>query len=253
MNLAVNARDAMPCGGSLKIETKDCSLDPEQAGTEGVPAGRYVGLRIIDTGTGMSQDTLDHIFEPFFTTKERGKGTGLGLPAVYGIVKQSGGATTVDSKPGEGSIFMIYLPQTDRLCDRPGVDEGFQKDLNGTGKILLVEDDGELRELAANILTRNGYDVVHVPSPREAKSLFDTGKMSIDLLLTDVVMPGMSGRELARQLRKVNPGLKVLFMSGYDDTVDDGPYASTESDALLEKPFAPGTLLREVRRALSRN
>ncbi|HEV1993874.1 MAG TPA: PAS domain S-box protein [Candidatus Acidoferrum sp.] len=251
MNLAVNARDAMPVGGKLKIQTANVELD--QAYTRNHPgskAGHYVELAVMDTGTGMNAETLAHIFEPFFTTKERGKGTGLGLATVYGVVKQSNGYIWVDSEPGKGASFQIYLPlhAAQDPVTEPEADS-WEK-LQGSETILLVEDADPLRKLAQVILEANGFRVLSAQSGEEALEVAARYGGTFDLLLTDVVMPGMNGRVLAEQLSPRQPGMKVLYMSGYTDSFIAGHGVLDPETHLLHKPFTEEILVRKVRDVL---
>jgi two-component system cell cycle sensor histidine kinase/response regulator CckA len=251
MNLAVNARDAMPLGGKLKIHTGNAELD--QAYTRNHPGskvGNYVMLAVADTGTGMDAGTLTHIFEPFFTTKERGKGTGLGLATVYGVVKQSNGYIWVDSALGKGTSFQIYLP---RHVGQPAAGE--QKtdpveNLRGSESILLAEDSESLRKLARTNLESAGFRVWSAQSGEEALEIALRHGSTFDLLLTDVVMPGMNGRILAEQLLSRQPGIKVLYMSGYTDSFIAGHGVEYPETHLLHKPFTEEVLIRKVREVL---
>ncbi len=252
MNLAVNARDAMPQGGQLTIETTNVELDETSARLY-APAqpGQYVMLAVTDTGCGMDDETQAHIFEPFFTTKELGKGTGLGLATVYGIVKQSGGYIWVSSEPGRGSTFKIYLPTVDEPIGTGWRSELPVKAAQGTETVLVVEDDEPLRMFICECLERQGYRVLATGSPAEAVETAEHHKGEIHLMLSDVVMPGMSGRELAEQLAPRWPEMKVLYASGYNDDVIVH-YGVLESGlAFLQKPFTPVALAQKVREILN--
>jgi PAS domain S-box-containing protein len=250
MNLAVNARDAMPNGGKLKIRT--ANFDMDQTYTRNHPGsrvGNYVLLTIIDTGTGMDAETLTHMFEPFFTTKERGKGTGLGLATVYGIVKQSNGYIWVDSAPGKGASFEIYLPRhAGQPVEEPESDS--EERLRGSECILLVEDAEPLRKLAKSYLEAGGFRVLSAGSGEEALEVAARFGGVFDLLLTDVVMPGMNGRVLAEQLLPRQPGMKVLYMSGYTDSFIAGHGVLESGTHLLHKPFTDEVVIRKVREVL---
>jgi signal transduction histidine kinase/ActR/RegA family two-component response regulator len=255
VNLVVNARDAMSDGGTLTIETSD-RLVPDgglRAHDRPVPPGQYVTLSIRDTGSGMDAATLARIFEPFFTTKEPGRGTGLGLSTVHGIVHQSGGYLAVESVVGRGTSFTIYLPRLLAPISVSGAGQDLVPDLlGGSETVLLVEDDDELRRLTSEILQASGYTVLEAGDPLEALTLCDRrdGK-PIDLLLTDMVMPAMRGPELAATLSETRPGLTVLFMSGYADESVTSPQAGGAGRAFLQKPFTPHDLTRAVREALA--
>jgi PAS domain S-box-containing protein len=253
MNLAVNARDAMPNGGRLVVETADAVLDESYAQEHaGVKPGRYVMIAVSDTGTGMDEHTRAHLFEPFFTTKERGKGTGLGLSTVYGIVKQHGGDIWVYSEQGKGSTFKIYLPQADPAAADPEEARPRQRAArNGHETILVVEDEDGLRRLVREVLEQRGYNVLAARSGAEALDLAASAGR-IDLLLTDVVMPKMNGRELAEALATTRPALPVLYLSGYTDEMVTGTGILSESAEFLQKPFTPEKLARRIRDILDR-
>jgi len=251
MNLAVNARDAMPEGGRLIIETADATLDEEFCRTHPpTHPGRYVMLALIDTGIGMSPEILSHVFEPFFTTKERGKGTGLGLATVYGIVKQSEGYVWVESAPGGGSSFRIYLPPVDEPTQTTEPRVGGATTDAGSETILLVEDEPVVRELARRILEMNGYTVLEAGDVVEARRLCDTHAGPIHILLTDVVMPVMSGRGLADALSGLRPEMRVLYMSGYTDDAIVRHGVLLEGVSFLQKPFTPQGLAAKIREVL---
>jgi two-component system cell cycle sensor histidine kinase/response regulator CckA len=253
LNLAVNARDAMPRGGMLRLATRAVTLDRPftTAGTT-LPPGRYAALEVMDTGTGIAPEIMGRVFEPFFTTKERGQGTGLGLATVYGIVEQSGGGIVIDSTVGAGTTFTLYFPvaaapaETAEATPRPP-----SPSPRGEGTILLAEDDDAVRAIARETLERGGYHVLAAPDGHTALQLADGHQGPIDLLLTDVIMPGMNGRELAEALALRRPGVRVLFASGYTDNVllDHGVLAVGLS--LLDKPFTPATLAARVAAMMS--
>jgi two-component system, cell cycle sensor histidine kinase and response regulator CckA len=251
MNLAVNARDAMPDGGDLRIETLNVAFDEDYSSSHFglVPVGRYVLIAVSDTGVGMDAATQARIFEPFFTTKEKGKGTGLGLAMVYGIVKQSGGFIWVYSEPGLGTTFKVYLPRVEST-DAPRAPAVQSVEQRGSETILLVEDDAGIRVLARRVLEQRGYRVAAAATPAAALGLPEATLSAVDLLLTDVVMPEISGRKLADTLQERHPRIKVLFMSGYTDSaiVDKGILEAGVS--FLQKPFTPDALARKVRETL---
>ena len=252
MNLAVNARDAMPTGGRLIIETSNADLDRTYNSTHPiVKPGRYVLLAVSDTGSGMDAETQAHIFEPFFTTKEPGKGTGLGLATVYGVVKQSGGFIWVYSEVGKGTSFKIYLPRVDQPEDKGSVPLPIAEVPRGTETILLAEDEQDVREVAREFLESGGYTVIEAHNGAEALRLAAEHKATIDLLVTDMVMPGMTGKELAGRLQHQHSGIGVIYMSGYSEQT---AAETTQADAnmlLLTKPFSRGSILRTVREALN--
>ncbi len=248
LNLVVNARDAMPRGGALTIETGLAELDAALRGDDFSPeAGGYCVLAVSDTGTGMTPDVKARLFEPFFTTKALGKGTGLGLSTTYGIVKQSGGYIWCDSELGRGTSFKIYLPRVKQPVEKLPAEPAVPPARRGGEKILLVEDEPEVRLLVQKLLKIQGYDVIAAAAPDEALSIVRHLTHPIDLMVTDVVMPGMSGRQLAELLAPTHPDMKVLFMSGYtdDSTLQHG--VLNPGTAFLQKPFTPAALARKVR------
>ncbi len=253
MNLVMNARDAMPKGGRLTVETSDVELDAAYASEHvSVKPGRYVMLAVSDTGVGMSADTVAHIFEPFYTTKESGRGTGLGLSTAYGIVKQSGGYIWVYSEPGRGSTFKVYLPRVDEPAEvLPSGERPLVKQ-TGSETILLVEDQPQVRELAHMVLTGKGYSVMVAATPEEAERACERQDCEIHLLLTDVIMPGASGRELAKRLALRQPNMRVLYISGYTFNVIAQGGLLEDGVAFLQKPFTPSTLAEKVREVLDR-
>jgi signal transduction histidine kinase len=252
MNLAVNARDAMPGGGQLTIETMNVELDHVDAHQHtSVEPGSYVMLEVRDTGCGMDADTQAHIFEPFFTTKAPGKGTGLGLATVHGIVKQSGGSIGVSSDLGKGTTFKIYFPRIEGAAERLEPISAPNAALRGSETILLVEDEEMVRALAQAILERNGYTVLAAKNVNDALRVAQAGPQAIHLLLTDTIMPGMNGPELAQQVLAIRPAIKVLYMSGYTDKALTSTAAWEPGTAFLQKPFTPQTLGHKVREILA--
>jgi len=251
INLAVNARDAMPTGGRLTIEAANVEMDEGYVRNHApARAGRYVLLAMSDTGTGMDEQTRARIFEPFFTTKERGKGTGLGLATVYGIVKQAGGFIWVYSEPGRGTSFKVYLPRVDAPVEPVAARPGTTEPRRGSETVLVVEDAASVRLVTRQVLERYGYAVLEAPDGETALRLAAKHHGPIRLLLTDIVMPGLSGQQLAGQLAHLRPEMKVLYVSGYGDraVVQHGILASEV--AYLQKPFTPETLARRVRDVL---
>lgn len=250
MNLAVNARDAMPDGGTLAIETHNFTIHDEMADTKPkMPPGRYVMLSVSDTGTGMDESTKSRLFEPFFTTKEFGKGTGLGLATVYGIVKQSGGHIYVYSEVGVGSVFKVFLPAVAERPDAEGTAEAVPVPV-GSETVLLVEDDDAVRQVVASVLGEYGYNVLSARNGHKAIELFRMHGDRVDVLITDTVMPGISGPQLALQLSCQRPKLPVLFVSGYADRSLDQAISRFQNARFLQKPFTLATLARRVRELL---
>jgi CheY-like chemotaxis protein len=251
MNLAVNARDAMPDGGKLCIETANVELDETYARQNAyVRPGSYVMLGVSDTGCGMNKELQSRVFEPFFTTKEPGKGTGLGLSTVYGIAKQNTGYIMVSSEVGKGTTFRLYLPRLGDDVQLSMPPEALKAIPRGTEVVLVVEDEEPMRVLARTCLESNGYSVLDAPDAATALQLATEHRGLIDLLLTDVVMPGMSGPELAKSLLVLQPEVKVVYMSGYANDLI-GPQGILDRDTvLLEKPFTLHALLTKAYQAL---
>jgi len=276
LNLAVNSRDAMPDGGSLTIETRNVELDENGSRShDGAPAGKYVMLAVSDTGSGMDTETQAHIFEPFFTTKAPGKGTGLGLATVYGVVKHSDGWIWVDSEPGRGTTFKIHLPCVEesqveesgvddlRVGESRGLESGAEQPQvqkrpagkissapKGTETVLVVEDQDGIRDIVRESLRRNGYKVLIAVDGNEALQMASAYSDPIHLLVTDLVMPNIGGRELAQRLMPLRPGMKVLFMSGYSEHSAFDDEEAEASPTILQKPFSLDALARNVRRVL---
>jgi PAS domain S-box-containing protein len=252
MNLAVNARDSMPDGGTLTISTANVIIAAEQQSfSPEIPAGAYVLLAVSDTGEGMGEETLTHIFEPFFTTKETGKGTGLGLSTVYGIVTQSGGHVAARSAPGEGARFEIHLPCVPEEPRVPEEPAPVGRDPGGTGRILLVEDEDMVRNLARSILFKAGYTVLEARNGREALEAIEAFPGAIDLLLTDVIMPEMGGVELGRRVAALFPGIGVIYISGYSGDSLSRQGGLEKGINFLRKPFSASDLLATIREVLT--
>jgi two-component system cell cycle sensor histidine kinase/response regulator CckA len=251
LNLVFNARDAMPEGGRLKITISGEEIGRE-GGDLGLPAGPYVRLKVADTGIGMTDEVRAHLFEPFFTTKDRDRGTGLGLATVYGIVRQSSGAIRVDTEVGKGSTFTIYLPQTEAPAEEPKTSESVRPEGSGSEIILLAEDEDNIREPAKEVLESRGYTVLEAHDAMQALEVSRGWNGPIHLLVSDVVMPGMSGSQLAAVLDKERPGTHVLFISGYSEDAIAQHGVLHAGRSFLQKPFPPGVLLRTVREILDR-
>ncbi len=249
MNLAVNARDAMPLGGKLSVTTENREVTEERQAAPVLAAGKYVLLAVSDTGTGLNQETREHLVEPFFTTKAKGKGTGLGLATVYGVVKQSGGEIWVDSEAGRGTRFEIYFPRAEKPS-KEKKEASRRKARGGSETVLLVEDEPEVRTITRDMLVRLGYRVLEAAGPCEALSIWQGALGTIDLLVTDVIMPQMSGRELADRLAESRPELKVLYITGYSDDVILGRGVEASKVPLLQKPFTREALGARVRAVL---
>jgi CheY-like chemotaxis protein len=243
LNLVVNARDAMPEGGRISIDTGNVFLpDGVQSAYLTAPPGNYVMLAVADSGNGMPADVLEHLFEPFFTTKPSGKGTGLGLATVYGIVKQNNGGIAVESHAGGGSIFRIYFPECHERVQVVAAPAPAERPANGRATILVVEDDPGIRELSSKILKRYGYDVLSAEGVEESRHFSERHEGAIDVLLSDVVMPGMNGPAVADILTRTRPGMKVVFMSGYADAVIARHGVMAREVPFLQKPFTPERL-----------
>jgi PAS domain S-box-containing protein len=253
MNLTVNARDAMPKGGALRIETATEKLDERYAAEHvGVKPGTYVLLRVTDTGTGMDPATQKRVFEPFFTTKEVGYGTGLGLSTVYGIVQQSGGHIELVSELGKGTSFAIHLPQADEPVSAPQIRRPATRPPAGSGSVLVVEDDDEVRGVTVRMLRDQGYKVVDTGRAEDARALALENRAGIDVLLVDIVMPQTSGATLAEELTEVVPGLRVLYMSGYAGALVDREIKLTSGSDYIEKPFSPSALGKKIAELLGK-
>ena len=248
LNLAVNARDAMPNGGRLTIETQNVTFkNPYSIIPEEIPPGQYALLSVSDSGSGMSKEVQERIFEPFFTTKETGKGTGLGLSTVFGIVKQSGGFISLYSELEHGSIFKIYLPRIEEKVEK---EESLPNDsayMTGSESILLLEDNDFVREFVMETLQNAGYAVFDAAYPEKAFHLFQVNKDKVSMLITDVVLPRMSGLDVARHIQAEAPGLSVLYISGYTENSIVNKGVLEEGLHFLQKPFTPDLLLKKIR------
>jgi CheY-like chemotaxis protein len=251
MNLALNARDAMPHGGKLTLETSNEQLDANYARNhQPVEPGPYVMLAVSDTGHGMTPETQARIFEPFYTTKEVGKGTGLGLSMVYGIVKQSGGHIWVYSEPDRGTTLKIYLPRVDQPSETTGAEHRPGSIKRGTETILLVEDDSQLRQLSSSVLAHCGYKMLVAATPEEGLEIFKAHHRDIRLLITDVVMPRMNGRQLAEQIMQISSDVRVLYISGYTNNAIVHYGVLDAGLWFLPKPFTLSALMAKVREVL---
>ncbi len=247
LNLAINAKDAMPSGGLLRIETQNLILGEDAPLHPELPPGPYVKINVSDTGVGIPKQIQTRIFEPFFTTKPKTQGTGLGLATCYGIVKHAGGHISVYSEPGHGASFSIYLPASDVAASDPRLEQTTEEGYDGAGTtILLVEDEEPVRRICARILQRAGYDVLVAASPTEAIEAAGNGR-TIDLLVSDVIMPGLSGRELSQRL-----GLPTLFMSGYTDRIVSEQGVLHDGEHFIQKPFTAQSFLHKVGRVVEK-
>jgi len=253
LNLAVNSRDAMPTGGTLILETQNVDLEEPYAGPHTtLRPGRYAMLAVTDTGVGMDAQTRLRLFEPFFTTKEQGRGTGLGLSTVYSIVKQSGGEIVVYSEPGHGTCVKVYFPSVHENVPQEAAEEAAENARPGSETILLVEDEEAVRKLVRRTLERQGYHLLVAAGGADAVRMAEQHKGLIHLLITDVIMPQMSGRETAERLKALRPGLHVLYVSGYTETTVARTGALAAGELFLQKPFTPQALVRRVRELLDR-
>jgi CheY-like chemotaxis protein len=252
LNLGVNARDAMPDGGKLTVETANVHLSGGYADSDSsVAEGDYVMVAVSDTGSGMSPEIRKRMFEPFFTTKEVGKGTGLGLSTVYGIVQQSGGHIWVYSEVNQGTAFKIYFPRATGTAATHSTQQPPSRRAKADSTILLVEDDDAVRRVAARILRESGYTVLDTGNADEARKLCKERGKSLDLLLTDVVMPGVSGPKLAEELKEISPHLRILFMSGFPGAAVVHSGVLRANARVVEKPFSPAVLVDKVEEVLS--
>jgi len=253
MNLITNARDAMPDGGELRTTTEPVTLDREFIEAHGYgTAGSYALLTVADTGKGMDEKTMERIFEPFFTTKEVGKGTGLGLSMVYGIVKQHNGYIKCYSEPGNETVFRIYLPLIDAPVQK--VIEPVDKDFAGGNEtILLVDDDKGVRDLVEELLERNGYRIITAVDGEDAVRKFKLFQDAVDMVILDVIMPKMNGKEVYNMISEISPDVRVLFISGYTADIINGNFVIDDSCSFVSKPIKNNDLLRKVREVLVNN
>ncbi len=250
MNLVLNSRDAMPDGGKLIVETANVVIDEEYASSHAdTTPGEYVMIAVTDSGAGMTREVREKLFEPFFTTKEKGKGTGLGLPSVYGIVKQSGGFLWVYSEVDQGTTFKVYLPRATEPQQTSHRTPTRNRNV-GAETILLVEDDAEVRQVASRILRRNGYRVLEADNGAEALRVCENEEDEVDLIVTDLVMPEMGGSELAERIRENQPDARILFTSGYTEDAVFRQSLLHTGEAFLEKPFTPAKLANKARQVL---
>ena len=254
LNIALNARDAMPEGGKLTIEAANTSLDENYARMNPeISPGQYVAISVTDTGTGMTPEVMSHVFEPFFTTKSAGQGTGLGLAQVYGFVRQSGGNVKIYSEPGEGTMVKIYLPRL--IAKNTGEEAPQTETVFGAGgeTILVVEDDPAVLDYVTEVLKDLNYQVLQAPEGNSAVKILESGAHNIDLLLTDVIMPGMSGRVVADQAKQLKPGIKILFMTGYSQNAIVHQGRLDPGIHLIQKPVTPPELASRVRNLLDQS
>jgi two-component system, cell cycle sensor histidine kinase and response regulator CckA len=250
MNLVVNAKDAMPDGGKLTVQSADVTVQHSFSEHRFIQPGRYAVISVSDTGHGMDKETQLRIFEPFFTTKEKGKGTGLGLSTVYGIVKQSNGYVFAQSEPGAGTTFYVYLPRVEDATEELSPAKSQPTEAGGCETVLLVEDEDSVRELVRVTLASRGYNVLEAENGECGLHLAEEYKENIDILITDVVMPGIGGRELAKKLLSLRPGISVLFLSGYTEDAVVTHGALGPANAFLQKPFTLQNLAKKVREVL---
>jgi CheY-like chemotaxis protein len=250
MNLVVNAKDAMPEGGKLTVQSSDVTVRQNFSAHRFIQPGRYAVISVADTGHGMDTETQSRIFEPFFTTKEKGKGTGLGLSTVYGIVKQSSGYVFAESELGAGTTFYVYLPRVEESAEELSPAQSQQNDAGGCETVLLVEDEESVRELVRLTLASRGYQVLEAENGESGLRMAESFKEHIDILITDVVMPGIGGRELARKLLLLRPAISVLYLSGYTEDAVVTRGALGPRTAFLQKPFTLQNLAKKVREVL---